>query len=194
MHLKYKNIFLTITLFITLSSCKHHAGPVNRYYTKNGDKYRLSKIYGYPDGKRKLAQVDLWKNNWLVESKIYYELWPVGGWKFVSKNGFVTVKNGVHLLNNDSLNVPDNVLYHYYDKNYVEHIDVYKDRKRIEYTLGYPDGHQTMQALREKPGVYNWKDGKEYFEREFTEQEWEKIKQTNEILKQKTLIDTSQVK
>ncbi len=193
-------IFFTIVLFI---GCSRKIGPSIRYYKKDGELWYASKIYGYPNGKRKLAQKDTYrKRNKSAESTLYdleesilfYELWPNYEWKFVSKIGFTTYKNGVYFFNNDSVKVPDNVIYTYFDKDYVTQIEVYKDGKRIKYTQGHPDGYQTMQFLRDKPGVYNWKDGKEYFEREFTEQEWESHRKMNEMLNHKAFSDTTKTK
>lgn len=121
----------------------------------------------------------------LVKSIVYYNQWPNGEWKLVSKKGFPVYQNGNYCFYTDSLAIPDNIIYSYYDAHYLEQIEVYKDGKRIPYTAGYADGHQTMQYLREKPGVYNWKDGKEYFEREFTEEEWESYRKANEQLNKK---------
>lgn len=130
---------LTIVLLFAILTfgCSHKAGPRIHYFKKDGVQWRTSKIYGYPDGKRKLAQIDTYRENWLQESKVYYELWPVGGWKFVSKDGFIIVKDGKYLLNNDSIIVPDNIIYTYYDKNFKEVTEVYKDGKRIPFPLGH---------------------------------------------------------
>ena len=194
---------LILLLTILTFGCSPKIGPRIHYFKKAGQQWYTSKIYGYPDGKRKLAQLDTYRkqNNSpestmydLQESVLFYELWPNYEWKFVSKKGFTIYQNGAYYFNKDSVTVPDNVIYKYFDKDFVEQIEVYKDGKRIKYTEGHPDGYQTMQFLRDKPGVYNWKDGKEYFEREFTEQEWESHKKMNEMLNRKTLTDTTKTK
>lgn len=185
------------------AACSKKAGPKIRYYKKNGELWYTSKIYGYPDGKKKLAQVDKYKKQnksersrmyELQESVLYYELWPNYEWKFVSKKGFPILKDGVSYWQNDSIKVPDNVIYEYFDKEYVQHIEVYKDGKRIPFEFGRPDGHRTMQYMREKPGVYNWKDGKEYFEREFTQEEWDSHNKMNEYLNRINKIDSTSIK
>ncbi len=197
-----KAFYLLVVLFL-VGACNKKAGPKIRYYKKDGVWWYTSKIYGYPDGKKKLAQVDKYKKQNtserssmydLQESILYYELWPNYEWKFVSKKGFPVLKDGVSYWQNDSLKVPDNVIYEYFDKEYVQHIDVYKDGKRVPYELGRPDGHRTMQYMREKPGVYNWKDGKEYFEREFTQEEWDSHNKMNEYLNKNRIIDSTGVK
>lgn len=192
--------FLLLLLIILQFACSPKIGPKIHYFKKSGQHFYTSKIYGYLNGKRTLVQIDTYKkqNNSsdddryeLYESVLFYELWPNDEWKFVSKTGFAKLKNGVYYLDNDSVKVPDNVVYRYYDKNYVEQIEVYKDGKRIKYTQGYPDGHRTMQFLRDKPGVYNWKDGKEYFERPFTPEEWESHRKINENLNKKSATDST---
>lgn len=186
-HITLLSFFLsTILLTFFLSACTFNkkTGPSIHYFKKDGVQWRTSKIYGYPNvnGKRKLAQVDTYKEDWLQESKVYYELWPNYEWKFVSKDGFTTVKNGEYLLNNDSLIVPDNIIYIYFDKNYKEQIEVYKDGKKIPYTLGRPDGYESTQFLVDTPGVYRWKDGKEFLLRKLTPEELENQKKVNEQL------------
>lgn len=171
--LSFCHIANCLLAILFLSACGYKAGPKNFYYRKGGDRYCRSKIYGYPDGKKKLAEVNIYKNNSLYESTIYYELWPNNeGWKFVSKEGFKTVDKGKFQLNDTSVKAPDNIIYTYFDKNYKEVIEVYKDGKRIPFTGGHYDGYESMQFLVDTPGVYKWKDGKEYFLRPFTEQEW----------------------
>ncbi|HPH81414.1 MAG TPA: hypothetical protein PL185_02520 [Flavobacteriales bacterium] len=205
--IRFNRMKIIYSFFVLIAclvcGCSYSAGPKNHYYKKNGQIWNTSKIYGYPNGKRTLAQIDTYKkqNNSkesstydLQESVLFYELWPNYEWKFVSKKGFTTYKSGKYLLNNDSLVVPDNVIYKYFDKDFIEHIEVYKDRKRIPYTAGYPDGHRSMQYLREQPGVYNWKDGKEYFERPFTEAEWGSHEKMNEYLNRKSASDTIKIK
>lgn len=191
-----KNILIGLITVLILSTfgCSPKAGPTIHYFQKDGAEWRTSKIYGFPNGKRKLAQVDTYKDNWLMESKIYYELWPNNEWKFVSKVGFTVVRNGEYLLNNDTVPAPDNIIYTFYDSKYKEQIEVYKDGKRIPYTLGYYDGYESMQFLVDKPGVYRWKDGKEYFYRSLTEQEWKDHEKMNEMLNRKSTIDTTKTK
>lgn len=186
------NVILLLSFLIF--SCSPKAGPRNHYFKKNGVQWYTSKIYGYPNDKRKLAKVNIYRENRLQESKVYYELWPVGGWRFVSKDGFIIVKDGKYLLNNDSINVPDNIIYTYYDKNFKEVIEVYQDGKRIPFTLGHYDGYESMQFLVDGPGVYKWKNGKEFFLRPFTIEEWESHRKTNEILNRKSTIDSTKVK
>jgi len=201
------NIFfgLTVAFLITVLTygCSRKIGPTIHYYKKDGVQWYTSKIYGYPDGKRKLAQVDTYKKQNdsqestmydLQESVLYYELWPNYEWKFVSKTGFTKYKNETNFLNIDTLAIPDNVIYTYFDKDFKEQIEVYKNGKRTPYTFGRPDGYESMQFLVDKPGVYKWKDGKEYFYREFTPQEWEGHKKMNEWLNKKTLTDTTKTK
>lgn len=186
-----QKLILILLLGILTFACSPKIGPRIHYFKKDGQQWYVSKIYGYPDGKRTLAQIDTYKKrNYseestmydLQESVLFYELWPNYEWKFVSKTGFTKFKDGIYFLNIDSVSVPDNIIYKSYDKYFVEHIEVYKEGKRIPYAAGYPDGHKTMQFLRDKPGVYNWKDGEEYFEREFTEQEWDSHWEMNEML------------
>ncbi|MBL7889617.1 MAG: hypothetical protein JNL24_08695 [Bacteroidia bacterium] len=178
-----RTILLYSLLVIILSSCSPVAGPKNFSYRKGGNKYCRSKIYGYPDGKKKLAEVNLYRNDTLFESTIYYELWPNNdGWKFVSKKGFKTVDKGKFLLIDTSFKAPDNIIYTYINKQHKEVIEVYKDGKRIPFTGGHYDGYESMQFLVDTPGVYKWKNGKEYFLRPFTEQEWKSTLYTNAAL------------
>lgn len=174
-----------------LAACGYRAGPKNFHYRKGGDKYCRSKIYGYPDGKKKLAEVNIYKNDELLESTIYYELWPNDeGWKLVSKKGFKTVENGKFLLNDTSFKAPDNIIYKYFNNKHKEVIEVYKDGKRIPFNGGHYDGFESMQFLVDTPGIYKWKNGKEYFLRPFTEEEWGGHVKMNEQLNQNTLSDS----
>lgn len=191
---------LAIILLLSLLTlgCSPKIGPEIHHFKIKGEQWYTSKIYGYPDGKRTLVQIDTYKKQNqsrnshmynLKESILFYQKWPDNGYRFVSKTGFQTLKNGIYYFTNYSIVVPDNVIHKYYNKDFVEQIEVYKDGKRIKYNQGCPDGYKTMQFLRNKPGIYNWKDGKEYFEREFTEQEWERHKRTNEMLNRKKTTD-----
>ncbi len=174
-----------------MAACGYRAGPRNFYYFKGGDKYCRSKIYGYPDGKKKLAEVNIYKNDELLESTIYYELWPnEEGWKLVSKKGFKTVENGRFLLNDTSFKAPDNIIYKYFNNKHKEVIEVYKDGKRIPFVGGHYDGFESMQYLVDTPGVYKWKNGKEYFLRPFTEEEWGSHVRMNAQLNKNTLNDS----
>lgn len=196
-----KQILSILLVFTLISSCSKKAGPKIRYYKKEGVRWYTSKIYGYPDGEKKLAQVDKYKkaNNSersslyeLQESVLYYELWPNYEWKFVSKKGFTKFKDGKYFYANDSsVIVPDNIIYTYFDKDFKEHIEVYKDGKRIPYPYGRPDGYESMQFLVDKPGVYKWKDGKEYFLREFTAEELESHRKMIEHLNKNRATDST---
>ncbi|MFZ5552151.1 MAG: hypothetical protein ACOZCO_03475 [Bacteroidota bacterium] len=187
-----KNIFSLFFIFsLLISACHPKAGPVIRSYKKDGVQWEVMKIYGYPSGKRKLSKVNVYKDGWLWESDIYYELWPNNEWKLVSKNGFTVIKEGKYLLNNDSIVVPDNIIYRSFDKNHREKLEVYQNGKRIPYTLGYYDGYESSQFLIDKPGVYRWENGVEYFVREFTPEEWEQHRRMNEYLNNNHVPDTS---
>lgn len=129
-------------LALLTAGCTHKIGPTTHYFKKDGQLWYTSKIYGYPDGKRKLAQIDTYKKQNgspestmydLQESILFYELWPNYEWKLVSKTGFTKYKNGTYFLNIDSVVVPDNVIYKYFDKDLAEQIEVYKNGKRIKY-------------------------------------------------------------
>lgn len=185
-------VLICAACFLLLFACSRRAaGPVDHYFKKDGVQWRTSKIYGYPGGKRTLAQVDTYKEDWLQDSKVYYELWPNDEWKLVSKTGFYVVKGGKSLLNNDSLQVPDNIIYIYFDQHFKEIIEVYKAGRRIPYTAGRPDGYESMQFLVDTPGVYRWKNGKEYFYRAFTEAELESNRRINNMLKYEAVTDTA---
>jgi hypothetical protein len=182
--MKNKNFLIFLCLFV-LFGCSKKAGPTIHYYKKDGVQWYTSKIYTQINGKKKLAQIDDYKNGHLQERKVYHELWPNGEWKFVSEDGFYVFQKGKNLLLDDSLVVPDNIIYIYIDKSNEEHIEVYKDGKRIPYTFGYPDGHTVHKLTGENPGVYSWKDGKEYFVRAFTDEELENHKKINDALNKK---------
>jgi len=193
-----QRLIIIFLISICTIGCSKKAGPTIRYYKKDGVQWYTSKIYGYPEGKRKLAQVDKYKKQNasqdstmydLQESVLYYELWPNYEWKFVSKKGFTTYKNGTYFLNNDTVVVPDNVIYEYFDKSYKQQIDVYKNGKRIPYQYGRPDNYESMQFLVDTPGVYGWKDGKEYLKRKFTSEEIENHKSKEEKWNDQALLD-----
>jgi hypothetical protein len=175
-------VFILLILVTACSSC-HHAGPKTRPWYYDGAWCTKYKIYGYPDKQKKLAQVDLYRGNTLYKSTVYYVLWPNYQWKFVSKKGYVVVDKGQLLLNDPQvLPVPDNIIYKYFDNKFKEKIDVYQNGIRVPYTLGYPDGYSSFQYLVDTPGVYTWKNGVEYFERPFTDEEWKGHERMNKAL------------
>jgi hypothetical protein len=161
-----KPICLWLLLTILLSAC--NSAMRDHTYQRNW----TSRIHNYENGKKILMKIDKYRNSSLVESRIFYERWPNGDLKLISKKGFYLKKDGVHYTKRKEVPVPDGIIVICYDSNYVQQISVYKDGKEVPYTLGYSDGHTSMQFRKINPGVYTWKDGKEYLEREFTEAEW----------------------
>ncbi len=189
-----KQQFLLILLIASFAlGCSPKIGPSIHYFKQDGEQWYTSKIYGYLDGKRTLVQIDTYKRQTdrsdlydLKESVLFYEQWPNNDWKFVSAEGFTTFKDGVSYIKGDS--VPDNVIFTMFNKG-VEEIYYYKDGQRVPYTLGRPDGYQVIYYLREKPGIYNWKDGQEYLEREFTPEEIENHKTKAEKWEDQAALD-----
>jgi hypothetical protein len=161
-----KPIFLGCILIILLAAC--NSAMRDHTYQRNW----TSRIHNYEDGKKILMKIDKYRNSNLVESRIFYERWPNGELKLISKKGFYVVKDDVSYRQRPDVPVPDGILVHYFDSNYVPFIQVYENGKEVPYTLGYSDGHSSMQFRKVNPGVYTWKDGQEYLEREFTEAEW----------------------
>jgi hypothetical protein len=55
-------LLLTVCIFcIFPPACSHQAVPKIHYYKKNGVQWYTSEIYSYPDGRKKLAQIDTYK-------------------------------------------------------------------------------------------------------------------------------------
>lgn len=167
-----------ITILFLLSlliGCRSSIEPVIKYYEKDGEQWYEKRIYCYPKGKypatkgkRKLAIIQQFKGNTLYESKVFYELWPNGESKFVSSEGFYKYKNGEYQLLNDSINIPDNIIFEDY-RNHKTYF--YKNGIRVLYTLGLQDGVKEYIYEGDKPGVYIWKNGKRTFLRELSESE-----------------------
>lgn len=149
--------FLILLAFIL--GCSPKIGPKIRYYEKDGEQWRESKIYYYPNGKKTLVQIDQYKGNSLNESLVFYEIWPNGDCKFVSKKGFYKYQNGKSQLFGDSINVPDNIIVETFDKNLNPVTYYYKDGKKIPYILGKSDGIVETIYAGDNPGVYRWKNG-----------------------------------
>lgn len=144
-----------------------------------------SRIHEYENGKKILMQIDKYRNSSLAESKIFYQRWPNGELKLISKKGFYLLKDDVYFTSLDPALIPDGIIVHYFDTNYAPHDNVYKNGKQVPYTLGYPDGYSSWQFRKDKPGVYTWKNGVEYFEREFTEKEWGSHRRLEQELNEK---------
>ncbi|MCK4661752.1 MAG: hypothetical protein KAT68_02715 [Bacteroidales bacterium] len=169
-----------IFLFVIISSCSHRIGPKIRYYEKDGEQWSESKIYYYPEGKKKLVQVDQYKGNQLYESKVFYEIWPNGDCKFISKEGFNKYINGKSNLFNDSIAIPDNIIVETSDSNNNIETYYYMNGERVPYTLGKRDGIVETIYAGDNPGVYRWENGKKIFVRELNQSDNEiknKIKQ-----------------
>lgn len=182
-------VFFFLCLFITVS-CAHIGPKVFKYHWK-GSKYRRVTTYNYTDGKKTVMSKLIYQDDWLVKETVFTVRWPNGEYHLISEKGFVVFENGGSVFRNDSIRKPDNLIYQHYDTNFVEILEVYKDGKRIPFPYGYEDGYTTMQFLRTPPGVYSWKDGKEYFVRPFTPEEWESHERTNRYLNAQQIRDTT---
>lgn len=184
---------LAIIPLLVLISCSKSIEPTIRYYEKNGEQWYEKKIYCYPDGgkypstkgKRKLAKVQQYKGNQLIESLVYYEFWPNWKVKHVSDTGFYTYKNGKSLLYNDSIEIPDNIIVTNIDSNNNVVTYYYKDGNKHLYTKGKPDGVKETIYSGDKPGVYVWKNGEKIFLRELTPNEIEESRKFEIELKEK---------
>lgn len=180
-----KSILFFLTCFSVISCAT--IGPKITYFKKDGVKYEKRVTYNYPEGvKTKMEELVYRVNDGqLIKETIFTEYWPNGAYHLISEEGFVLFDNGMYAFNVDSIAKPDNLIYEYYSKDFVPVIEVYKNGVREPFLFGYTDGHQTMEYLREPPGVYNWKNGVQYFERPFTEAEWESHRKMNEYLNSK---------
>ena len=152
--------------------------PTYKEYKKDGVSWHEKKIYCYPQGKypetkgpKKLAYVQQYRENTLMESIVYYEIWPNWESKFVSKNGYYKYKNGKSLLLIDSIAVPDNIILETYDSNQNRVTYVYKNGKKELHTLGLPNGVKQHIYTVENPCIYIWKDGKKILIEKFDKDE-----------------------
>ncbi len=176
-------------LLIILSGC-HEGGSTVYRYRWNGSGYRYIKEFNYPNGKKLLMEKSLYKDGDLVRETIYNIRWPNGEYHPIDEHGFEMYRNGEYVMHNDSIRKPDNLIYQYYDSNYVEVLEVYKDGERIPFPYGHEDGYTTWQYLRNPPGIYTWKDGHEIYVRPFTDEEWGSHKRMNDYLNYKGMEDT----
>jgi hypothetical protein len=185
-----KTIYILVTLFI-LSACKS-IEPKIKYYEKDGEQWYQKNIYCYPKGKypstkgkRKLAKVQQYKGTQLYESIVYYEFWPNGESKFVSKDGFYKFKNGKNQLFIDSIVIPDNIIVQTLDSinNIVTYY--YRNGKQELYIQGKMDGIKETIYEGDKPGVYEWKNGEKIFIRELNSNEIEEKRLLEEKINKK---------
>jgi hypothetical protein len=162
---------ISIFLLGLMVSCKTWKGnPVDKFYRKEGYEWRISKIYCFPNGKKTLAEIDTWRNGWLWETKIYYQYWT-SEWRFISKEGFTTVKNGFYLLNSDSVIAPDNFVLQRTDKNMNEEAYVFKGGKKFKIDNWKPDGVVETRFGGDNPGVYRWENGRANFVRRLSDED-----------------------
>jgi len=178
-----------IVLLFILSAC-HEGGSVVYHYWWMGKSYRYVKAYNYPDGEKLLMEKELYKDGVLVRETIYNVRWPNGEYRPISEDGFDMFQNGAYVMHNNSIRKPDNLIYQYYDSNYVEVLEVYEGGERVPFLYGHENGYTTWQYLRNPPGIYTWNNGREIYVREFTEEEWGSHKRMNEYLNTKVLEDT----
>jgi len=168
---------LNFTFFILfIIGCNNTAGPKFTFYEKDGELWREAKIYNYPKGKKTLIKINQYKegNNGrstLQESLVFYEVWPNGEYKFISKDGYLKYKDGKSQVHLSAENVPDNIILETYDENGESIIYYFKDGKKEIYTLGKRDGTTITKYSGEKPGLYRWENGEEVFIRELSESE-----------------------
>lgn len=191
--MKRKIPTLVIILFF-LVSCSVD-GPRVIYIFKYGKVCKKMTTFNYPDGvKTKMDQFIYSTDGELLKNTIFTQRWPNGEYHLIDKKGFVLFENGQNVFDTDSIPKPDNLIYEYFDTDFNPVIEVYKNGIREPFIYGYEDGHQTMEYMRNPPGVYNWKDGVQYFERPFTEAEWQSHLRMNEYLNsdefKKTLPDS----
>ncbi len=161
--------FNLLFLLIFILGCSPRIGPKTRYYEKDGEQWRESNIYYYPNGKKTLVQIDQYKGNSLYESLVFYEIWPNGDCKFVSKEGFYKYRDGKYQLIGDSIKVPDNIIVESIDSNHNMVTFYYKDGEKVPYTLGKRDGIVETIYGGDNPGVYKWENGEKVLVRELSQ-------------------------
>ncbi len=139
------------------------------FYPFTGSSQTNDSSYEYTN-KHELASVSYSdKNGTLIYERIYWNHLPNGKYAFVSKQGFVTVRNGSTFKLDAS--TPDNVTETTLDDKYNEVTYIWKNGKREIYTGGLPDGTNTIKYEGDNPGVYEWKNGKEIFVRKLTKED-----------------------
>ena len=176
--------YLTLILFISNSVFGQESpivklGDTTKFYTENKD---LATISFYD------------KTGILIYSKVYWQDLPNGKYVFVSKKGFVTVRDGVSVTLDSS--TPDNITEIAVDNNNNEVTYIWKNGKREIYTGGRADNVRETKYEGDNPGVYEWHDGKLKFLRKLNKEDLEEKeradKQNEEILKMMNLqLDTT---
>lgn len=175
-------------LLLILTACREGGSRVYHYVWVGGH-YRYVKVFNYPEGEKMLMEKVVYRNGTLIKQEVYNIRWPNGEYHLVDKNGFDLYQQGEYVMHNDSIRKPDNLIYQYYDSNYVEVLEVYEGGERIPFLYGHEDGYTTSQYLRNPPGIYTWKGGVEIYVRPFTEEEWGSHKRMNEYLNSKDTIE-----
>jgi hypothetical protein len=151
-----RSAFLVFLFLFSFGALKALQSPdTTRLYTKN----------------RELASVSVYKNGVLQFKKIYWQDLPNGQFLFVSKTGFVTVKNGSSVRFGPS--TPDNVIEMGIDENNNVLTYIWKKGKKEVYEVPEPDGTRVMKYEGSKPGVYEWRGGKLKFIRKLNKEELE---------------------
>jgi tetratricopeptide (TPR) repeat protein len=144
-----------------------------------------TKIYT-PSGE--LASINVWDKSksyhTLLYKKIFWESLPNGKYVFVSKDGFVTVKDGKTVKLDSS--TPDNVIDTSPSEDYTS-IYIWKNGKKELYTGGRPDGSIETIYEGENAGVYEWNNGERKLKRKLTKKDLEEkekgLKEDEDILK-----------
>jgi hypothetical protein len=134
----------------------------NKVYTPNGD----------------LAYVSFYDNNGILQyKKIFWQDLPNQKFVFVSKAGFVTVKNGISVDLDSS--TPDNITEIGIDKNLNVITYIWKGGKKTIYDGGGAEGTQEIQYEGDNPGVYEWHKGKLKFIRKLNKKDLEEKERAN---------------
>jgi len=139
-----------------------------------------------------LAEIDVWNKSksyqTLLYQKVFWQILPNGKFEFVSKDGFVTVKDGEAVTLDSS--TPDNIIEETIDAGYNAVTYIWKHGKRELYTGGLPDGTEEMVSSGKNAGVYVWKDGKKVFKRKINKKDLEEIKKAEkDAMEMNTLPD-----
>lgn len=182
--MKFKILYSIVIMALMITACSS-AGPRVTFGFYKGKWCRKVVTFNYPEGIKTKMDKYIYHKGALEKEIRYTERWPNGEYHFISKKGFVVFDENGYIFNNQqNTNIPDNIIYNYFDSLHIKQYKVYMNGIAIPYTLGEEDGKQSMQFLRNPPGVYSWKDGKEFFLREFTPEEWESHRRMNEQLNQ----------
>lgn len=128
--------------------------------------------------KGELARVEVWNRtneniHKLIYQKVFWEQMLDSTYVFVSKEGFVKVKDGISVPLDSK--TPDNIIEKVIDQNNQKHVLIWRQGKRIQLSGSKLDGTKYTEVNGDEGAEYIWENGEKKFLRKLTKSEVEDI-------------------